>query len=97
LAYFLVIEYWKGLGILLQLTCHNRSTNRGRFCKYAVGDASLLDRFEEQDDLQFPTGCFLAPSHAWLAVEDFLNSPEKPSPRVEWVDDGDIPWPENRS
>jgi hypothetical protein len=94
LKYALMVSYWKNLGFLLQYSCDDLKAHKQVCCRYAVADSSALDRFEERDELVFPTGCFLAPTAAWLAVEDFLNNPKQPSRRVEWVDDEAIPWPE---
>jgi hypothetical protein len=92
--YSLVIVHWLGLGFILQLACRNLTTNRFKWCKFSVSDHNSLAQFEERDDLQYPAGCFLSASDAWRAVEDFLTQPTQPSPRIEWVDDADIPWPE---
>jgi hypothetical protein len=95
LMYSLMVMHWKDLGLLLQYTSNDLDANRQLCCKYAVADAGALDRFEERDDLLFPTGCFLPPATAWLAVQDFLSNPERQSKRVEWVDDDGIPWPDS--
>lgn len=94
LEYSLVIVHWRKLGFLLQLSCRNLETNRPVSCKFSVSDCTGLSNFQEQDDLQYPKGCFLGSRDAWLAVEDFLKNPTQPSSRVEWVDDGKIDWPE---
>jgi hypothetical protein len=94
LEYALVITHWSGLGFVLEFKARDLNTNRTLLSKLGVADVNALDRFEEQDGLQYPAGCFLSPSVAWLAVEDFLKTPEQPSGRVQWVDSDDIPWPE---
>lgn len=94
LNYSLVISYWDGLGFLLRWCARSPDLMRTESCKYSLGDPDALDRFEEQDDLTFPAGCFVPPSTAWLAVEDFLHDPLRPSHRIEWVDTEDISWPE---
>ena len=91
--YSLVIVHWRDFGFLLQLACRNLETNRSEWCKFSMSDQSLLDQFEERDDLTYPIGCFLSPSAAWLSVEDFLNRPTEPSDRTQWIDDGNIDWP----
>jgi hypothetical protein len=90
----LVIQHWHPLGFLLQLDCRNLTTNHSEWCKFSVGDPNRLDQFEVRDDLHYPVGCFLSPTDAWLAVEDFLSQPTQPSSRIGWIDGADVSWPE---
>lgn len=92
--YSLVIVHWSGVGFLLQLACRNLTTNRSEWCKFSVSDRNRLDQFEERDDLHYPVGCFLSPTDAWPAVEDFLSQPTQPSSRIGWIDDAEVSWPE---
>lgn len=89
----LVIDYWRGLGWLLQWSALDAGSNRTRWCRFSVADRARLDRFEERDDLTYPVGCFVGPESAWWAVEDFLVGKPGPSSRVSWIDDREIRWP----
>ncbi len=54
-----------------------------------------LDHFLKfGDDLQFPKGCVLEPSLAWLAIKGFLENPRAPARDVKWVNINDLDWPE---
>jgi len=92
--YALIIVHWADSAFILQLACRNLSTNRFDWCKFALASMDKLDQFEQQDDLCYPAGCLHTASEAWLVVEDFLDQPQHPSDRTQWVDDAAIPWPE---
>lgn len=93
--YSLVIIHWSDFGFLLQLTCDNLKTNCPEYCCFSLRDKNRLAEFTELDDLTYPVGCFLSADDAWLAVEEFLNHPEEPSPRIQWIEDEQIEWPES--
>lgn len=60
---------------------------------YSLGNRDKLDEFvENYDEIIMPLGTYISPKKAWLAVEDFLCNPFKPSSRILWVGDNDIPW-----
>lgn len=89
----LMISYWPDHGIILEY--NERKKEPPHENMYSIGDDTLLGVFSELDDLIFPKGCFLSPDVAWLAVEDFLRHPTKPSKRIFWIKDYDINWPED--
>ncbi|WP_339732718.1 hypothetical protein [uncultured Gimesia sp.] len=93
--YSLVISHWSNLGFLLQLTCDNLETKNPEYCLFSLSDISKINDFAELDDLKYPVGCFLSSENTWLAVEDFLNNPEQPSSRIQWIEDSEIEWPES--
>ena len=88
------IIHWEGLGFLLKYECRNQSANAPTWVKYSVGQSGRIDEFETRDDLTFPVGCFLDPDTAGSVISDFFQQPMEPSASVQWVDSGDIPWPD---
>ncbi|WP_410472396.1 hypothetical protein ACGTJS_00115 [Faucicola mancuniensis] len=60
---------------------------------YSLGEKDLLNNFfENSDEMIMPKGTYVSNEQAWLAVQDFLDNPLIPSPRIEWVTDDKIDW-----
>lgn len=68
------------------------SGNREEFI--SVGKKQAMNDFENiYDEIILPVGSFLAPQEAWLAVEDFIESPTTKSTRINWVASKTLAWP----
>jgi hypothetical protein len=83
-------------GIMLSYDCYDKTNKKTLLDCYSVGNPQKMNVIEDiGDDEFFPTGFFLKPEVAWLAVEDFFNNPTKVSERIEWVTSDQIDWLED--
>jgi len=93
--YSLTVVHNAKFGFLLNYSVRNLDEKSTPESAYSIGKKSQLANFKEVVEGSFyPTGCFVTPSTAWKAVEDFLANPTKRSSRIDWIDESILSWPE---
>ncbi len=62
----------------------------------SVGKQEMLQVFQQKENqAHVPLGTCIPGHKAFRVVEDFASDPERPSGIVEWVEAGELDWPED--
>ncbi|BDM65376.1 hypothetical protein NFHSH190041_28280 [Shewanella sp. NFH-SH190041] len=93
IEYSLIIIEDLRYGILLTYSKFNENNQTSISSYYSVGNKLKINNMTLVDDELFmPSGCFMKPKIAWLAVKAFLTAPTVMPNSIEWVNEDDIPW-----
>ena len=82
-------------GISVRYNHRDRGERRGSEF-YSIADRKIMDNIIDVGEDQFvPEGSLLAPTVAWMVLNEFVRSPHKLPTCVEWISSQDVKWPDD--
>ena len=91
----LMIMHVPEKGFFLRFSCVKTDSTTMAGTLLSVFDQNQLNTFAMLGgELPYSLGTVLPPEIAWLAIEDFLNNPREPSPRIQWTESRLINFPD---